>query len=68
MKVNVRNFEQFLKGGEYDLDEDVVIDPDAIDDIEVNKVSPMRSLATRNKKEDATIYKNHDSKRYYKKR
>ena len=65
MKVNVKNFEQFLKSGEYGEEDGM-----GYDDLELEqttRVKPMRTAATKNKKEDASVYKNHDSKRYHKK-
>lgn len=64
MKVNVKNFEQFLKSSNYS-DADLSYIDDELE--QTSRVIPMRTMTIKNKKEDDSIYKNTDSKRYHKK-
>lgn len=73
MKLQSKNIEKFLKNGEINLNinelEEDLLDDNLNEEFEISKrVNPMRSAMTKNKKQDASMYKNLDAKRYHKKK
>lgn len=63
MKLQGKSIEKFLRNGEdnFGFDEEA-------DELEVSRVQPMRSFETKNKKQDALMYKTPDAKRYFKRK
>lgn len=77
MKLQAKSIEKFLKNGGNDIDvnnddadlELTEIDNDFEEEFNSQKrVKPMRSAITKNKKEDANMYRNIDPKRFHKKK
>jgi hypothetical protein len=63
MKIHNKSIDKFLQNGEDGLD--IADFEEDLDDELSNgvRVQPMRSVITKNKKEDAHVYKNLDAKR-----
>lgn len=63
MKHKNQSIEKFLRNGSINDSEEY---DDLEEELETKHIQPMRSTITRNKKEEASVYKNSDSKRYKK--